>query len=281
MKSIITNIKNLNINTNILAIILYLCGIVGILVFFLFVVLALRKKTKASSILSIFMLILSIGLLGSGTYFKIMYDKKNPPKNIVQNDNTDSQQLSQQNEKKEASIDNLKFNYNLSSFDSNTKHANMTIKNSSDSIFNGQVKINFLNSGKQLIDSTNFTIRNLLPNKSYSPDALISSEVTTIEYEFKGTFSEEDIKNIPYSISQISTGNKFIRINVSVNDTSKNHLEQICNELAFENSDTNCNGLLVYFYPENKSSANLNFEDLVADYYLNNLTKTSTFTYYK
>ena len=280
MKSILTNIKNLNINNNILAIILYLCGIVGILVFFLFVILALRKKTRASSILSIFMLILSIGLLGSGTYFKIKYDKQNPPANVVKDTNS-IQSLQQTNEKKEASIDNLKFKYNLSSFDNNTQHANMTIKNSSNSVFNGQVKVNFLDSSRQLVESMDLSIKNLVPKKSYSPDALVSSSVTTIEYEFKGTFSEKDIEDIPYSISKISTGNKFVRINVSVSDTSKNHLEQICNELALENSSTNCNGLLVYFYPENKGSTKLNFDDLIADYYLNNISKTSSFTYYK
>ncbi len=270
-----------NINMNILALILYLCGIIGILVFFLFIILALRKKTKASLTLSIVLLFLSMGLLGSGSYFKIRYDKENPPANtIVQNHNTSNQSSNETLSEKKPSIEDLKFNYNLSSFDSNTKQANMTIKNSSESIFNGQVEVDFLNSSDQLINSMTLQVKDLVPNKTYSPDVLVSSDITTLEYKFSGTFSENNIKEIPYTINQMSTGNKFIRINVSVNNTSKNHLEQICNEIAFENSDADFNGLLVYFYPENCPSNNLNFNDLVADYYLNNITKTSTFTYY-
>lgn len=273
----------LNTNMNLISIILYLCGIVGIFIFFLFIVLAIKKQTKASTVLSVLMLILSIILLGSGCFLKITYNKKHPQpvaNAVIDQAKKDNENLNQTSENKKASIDDLKFEYTLSSYDSKNQTANMTIKNNSNAVFNGHVKVSFLDSSKQIINSLKLNIKNLIPNKTFSPDAFVSSNVSTIEYSFSGNFTEETLDQVPYSISKVSTGNKFIRINVTVNDTSKDHLEQVCNTLAADNSGDEINGLLVYFYPENVSSNQLNFDNIIADYYLNNVNKTSKFTYY-
>jgi len=270
---------NMNFNMNLISIILYLCGILGILVSFLFIILAIKKNTKASSVLVVIMFLLSIILLGTGTCLKLIEHKKNPPKEVIA-ENTTSNRSTEIIDKTEPSYDDLKFSYKLaSSYNSSKKNANITIKNTSDYMFSGEVTLDFTDSNNQSLDSLTLKIKNLLPKKSYNPDALVSSAVLNINYSFDGKFDSIENVPVPYSISKISTGNNFARINVLVDDTSQGHLEQICNVIAGEYTNTALNGLLIYFYSSN-ASGDLNFENAVADYYLDTNTNTSKFTYY-
>lgn len=267
----------MNFNMNLIAIILYLCGILGILISFLFIILAIKKNTKASSVLVFIMFLLSIVLLITGTCFKLIDRKKNPPKEVIAT-NTASNTKDEISDKKEPSYADLKFSYKLtSSYNNSKKHASIDIKNTSDYMFSGEITLDFTDSNNQSLDSLTLKIGNILPKKSYNPDVIVDSEVLNIDYSFDGKFDNIENVQVPYTISKIATGNNFVRINVIVDDTSQGHLEQICNLIASEYTNTTYDGLLIYFYPSNVSES-LNFENAVADYYLD--TNSSKFTYY-
>lgn len=269
----------INFNVHLISLLLYGCGILGILISFLFIFLAMKKNTKASSMLVVIMFVLSITLLASGTCLKLV-DRKKSSSNDIAIENTNSQNNLESIESNEPSYDDLRLTYKLgSSYNDSQKSANITIKNSSDSIFSGEVNLDFTNLDGQNLDSLTLKIKDLLPKKSYTSDAIVSNQVSKIKYSFSGEFNNNENTQSHYSISKISTGNNFVRINVLVNDTSKDHLEQICNVIASEYMNTNFEGILIYFYSENASN-DLNFENVVADYYLNISTKTSKFTYY-
>lgn len=269
----------INFNMHLISLILYGCGILGILLSFLFIFLAMKKNTKASSILVVILFILSITLLASGTCFKLI-DRKKSSSNDIVIESSNSENNVQNIESKKTSYDDLKLTYKLgSSYNDSQKSASITIKNSSDSIFSGEVNLDFTDLNDNNLDSLTLKIKNLLPKKSYTSDAIVSNQVSKIKHTFSGNFSNSENVQSNYSISKISTGNNFVRINVLVNDTSKNHLEQICNVIASEYMNTNFEGILIYFYSEG-ASKDLNFENVIADYYLNISTKTSKFTYY-
>lgn len=269
----------INFNMHLISLILYGCGILGILVSFLFIFLSMRKSTKASSILVVIMFVLSVILLASGTCIKLV-DRKNSSSNDIVEESLNSENNFESIESKEPSYDDLTLTYKLgSSYDDSQKSASITIKNSSDSTFSGEINLDFTDINDQNIDSLTLKIKNLLPKKSYTSDAIVSNQVSKIKHSFSGEFNSSETAESHYSISKVSTGNNFVRINVLVNDTSKNHLEQICNVIASEYMNTDFEGILIYFYSEN-ASKDLNFEDIVADYYLNISTKTSKFTYY-
>ena len=269
----------INFNMHLISLLLYGCGILGILISFLFIFLAMKKNTKASSILVVIMFILSITLLTSGTCFKLA-DRKKSSSNDIAIENINSENNLENTESNEPSYDDLKLTYKLgSSYNDSQKSASITIKNSSDSMFSGEVNLDFTDLNDQNLDSLTLKIKNLLPKKSYTSNALVDSNVSKIDYSFSGEFNNSENAQSPYSISKVSTGNNFVRINVLVNDTSKDHLEQICNVIASEYINTNFEGILIYFYSENASD-DLNFENAVADYYLNISTKSSKFTYY-
>ena len=269
----------INFNMHLFSLILYGSGILGILISFLFIILAIKKNTKTSSVLVVIMFVLSITLLTSGTCFKLV-DRKKSSSNDIVIENLNSENNLKSIESKKPSYDDLKLNYKLgSSYNDSQKSANITIKNSSDSTFSGEINLDFISLNDQNLDSLTLKVKNLLPKKSYTSDAIVNNQVSKIKYSFSGEFNNSENIQSPYSISKISTGNNFVRINVLVNDTSKDHLEQICNVIASEYMNTNFKGILIYFYSEN-ASKDLNLENVVADYYLNISTKTSKFTYY-
>ena len=82
----------INFNVHLISLLLYGCGILGILLSFLFIFLAMKKNTKASSMLVVIMFVLSITLLASGTCLKLV-DRKKSSSNDIAIENANSQKI--------------------------------------------------------------------------------------------------------------------------------------------------------------------------------------------
>ena len=217
---------------NLLPIILYLIGVVGIIISLLLIVFAIKRGAKSSLNLVGIVFLLSIILISAGT--GITFFKKE----------SSFEQVETQIKVTEASIDDLNFQYKLYSLGSSTnKNAEMTINNNSDSIFNGEIKLTFTDSSQTVTDTLSLPIKNFMPNTSYKPTALVSSNAVNLDYSFSGKFDTNIDKNIPqYDLSL-------------------------------------CDGFLIYFYPSTEN-VNVNFNDAIGDFHLDNVSKKSKLIIY-
>ena len=264
---------------NLLPMILYLIGIIGIIISLLLIVLAIKRGSKSSLSLISIVFLLSIFLMSAGGGINFLKNMQIPDESTEEI----SSQPEPENEEvkaKEASIDDLKFEYKLASLgSSSTKNAEITIDNKSDSVFNGEIKLTFKNSSNSVTDTLVLPIKNFMPSTSYKPKALVSSDADNVDYSFSGTFDDNIDQNIPFSIKKITVGNNFFRFDVTTDDTSSQNLKNICDQFSNEYDSSLCDGFLIYFYPSN-SSENVNFNDAVGDFYVDNISHKSTLIIY-
>lgn len=270
---------------NLISMILYGTGLVGMIISLVLTFVSISKSSKISFVLIGCTFILSLLLIGGGTFITLKTIKSNnlnPPTS-----NTDNTVSVTENNKdilaennKTASTDDLRFQCK---FDKSTtmpqKNASITIENRSDSVFNGEIKLNFTDSSNQTTDTMVIPVKNLMPKSSYSPKILVDSSASNADYSFSGAFDKKSEMNIPYTIKKISIGNNTFRFDVSVKDTSYSNLQSISNEFLSQYPSNTCNSFLIYFYPSDKGNIS-NFNDVVADFYLNypdNVAKLTTY----
>ena len=265
---------------NILPIILYMIGLLGIVISLILVVLAIKKGTRSSLSLIVAIFLLSIFLMTSGTgvmFLKNMSDSyEQSPEEISYQPINKEEELSI----KEASTDDLKFQYKLTSLGNlSGKNAEITIDNKSDSVFNGEIKLIFTDSSNQITDTLILPIKNLMPRTSYNTTALVSDDAANVEYSFLGTFDKNIDKNVPFTIKKITVGNNSFRFDVATDDISSQNLKNICDQFSDQYNSDLCDGFLIYFYPS-ESSEQLNFSNAVGDFYLDNTSKKSKLIIY-
>lgn len=262
---------------NLLPIILYLIGVVGIIISLLLIVFAIKRGAKSSLNLVEIVFLLSIILISAGT--GITFFKKESSFDQVETQ-LSTQPIDKEIKVIEASIDDLNLQYKLYSLGSSTnKNAEMIINNNSDSIFNGEIKLTFTDSSQTVTDTLSLPIKNFMPNTSYKPTAIVSSNAVNLDYSFSGKFDTNIDKNIPFTIKKITFGNKFFRFDVSVEDTSSQNLKNICNQFAAQYDLSLCDGFLIYFYPSTEN-VNVNFNDAIGDFHLDNVSKKSKLIIY-
>lgn len=269
---------------NLISIILYGIGLVGIIISLVLTFTSINKSNKISFILIGCTFVLSLLLIGGGSYIT-MNSLKNSDKTILTANNDDSisdsenKDTSQENVK-EASTDDLIFKYK---FDKSTnmpqKGASITIENRSDSVFSGEIKLNFTDSSNEITDSLVIPVKNLMPKSSYLPKVLVSNTASNANYSFSGNFDDKADKNIPYTIKKVSIGNNTFRFDISVQDTSYANLQSISNEFMKEYDSSTCSSFLVYFYPADKGDIS-SFDDAIADLHVNYSDNTSKLTPY-
>ncbi len=263
---------------NLLPLILYSIGIIGIILSLIFIIFSIKRGGHASLSLIIAAFLLSISLMGAGSGILFLQHMKVPD----DSDNIEVGDSSEQSSTKnaEASIDNLKFEYNLaSSGNSIGKYAEITIDNNSDSVFNGKINLTFLDSSQKVTNTLVLPIKNLMPNSTYNPNALVSNSASNIEYSFSGNFDKNIDTSIPFTIKKITFGNNFFRFDVITDDASPQNLKNICDQFSSEYNSSLCDGFLIYFYSSN-SSEKLNFNDALGDFYLDNSTQKSNLVLY-
>lgn len=269
---------------NLISIILYGTGLVGVIISLVLTFLSISKDNKISFALIGCTFILSLLLIGGGTFITLNSIKsnslnatnsniENPVSNTETNDKLDGKD-------KKASTDDLKFQCK---FDKTTnmpqKNASITIENKSDSVFNGEIKLNFTDSSKQTTDTMVIPIKNLMSKSSYSPKVLVNSTASNADYSFSGTFDEKPVNTVPYTVKKISVGNNTFRFDVSVKDTSYSNLQSISNEFTKDYPSSSCSSFLIYFYPSDKGDVS-SFDDAIGDFYLNysdNVSKLTTY----
>lgn len=257
---------------------LYLIGIVGIIISLVLLVFAIKRNTNYSLSLIAAVFLLSIFLMASGT--GIIFLKNMHPADELIEETLSSQPINEEIKVKEASFDDLKFQYTLaSSGNSANKNAQITIDNKSNSVFNGEIKLTFTDSSNQITNTLMLPIKNLMPSSSYNPTALVDNNAVNVEYSFSGTFNNDIDRSIPFTIKKITVGNNVFRFDVAVDDTSPQNLKKICYEFSNEYNSDLCDGFLIYFYPSS-SSEKLNFNNAAADFYLDNTTKKSKLIIY-
>lgn len=265
---------------NLLPIFLYLIGIVGIVISLILVVFAIKKGVPSSLSLIIIIFLLSIFLMATGTGITFLKHMQ-----ISSEQSTEeilSETINEDIKVEETSIDDLKFQYKLTSLglgNVSSKNAEITINNKSDRVFNGEIKLTFTDSSNQVTDTLVLPIKNFMPSTSYKPTALVSNNTTNVEYSFLGAFDENIDQNVPFTIKKITVGNKFFRFDVATDDTSSQNLKNICDQFSNQYDSNLCDGFLIYFYPSG-SSEKLNFNNAVGDFYLNNITKKSKLILY-
>lgn len=263
---------------NLFPIFLYLIGIVGIVISLVLVVLAIKKGARSSLSLIGIIFLLSIFLMATGT--GITFLKHMQISSEQSTEEISSEPINEEIKIKEASIDDLKFQYKLtSSGDSSSKNAEITIDNKSDCVFNGEIKLTFTDSSNQVTDTVVLPIKNFIPSTSYKPTALVSNNATNVEYSFSGTFDENIDQSVPFTIKKITVGNKFFRFDVAADDTSSQNIKNICDQFSNQYDSNLCDGFLIYFYPSD-SSEKLNFNNTVGDFYLDNITNKSKLIIY-
>lgn len=263
---------------NLLPIILYLIGILGIIISLVLIIFAIKKNARSSLSLIFAVFLLSIFLMASGT--GVIFLKNVKPIDGPEEDTLSSQPINQEIKVKEASFDDLKFQYKLaSSGTGSSKNAKITIDNKSNSVFNGEIKLTFTDSSNQITNTIVLPIKNFMPSSSYSPTALVDNNAVNVDYSFSGTFNNDIDQSVPFTIEKITVGNNVFRFDVAVDDTSSQNLKNICDQFSNEYNSDLCNGFLIYFYPSS-SSEKLNFNNAIADFYLDNTTKKSKFIIY-
>lgn len=265
---------------NLLPIILYGVGIVGIILAIILMILALKQNTKSSIILILIVFFLSLVLLCVGTVLTLM--RKSTSERTSE---TPVKVIEETYTKKSPSYEDLSFMYKLDSSNNlSKKSVSMQINNNSSSIFSGEVNLNFVNPSNQTTNSLVLPIKNLMPSSSYSPNALVNQDASDATYNFSGTFNENiSDSSLPYTIQKVAVGNNFFRFDVVCDDISQVHLQSICNEFSNEYTKNLCDGFLIYFYSTEasiKDSNISNFQNAVADYYLNNVDNKSQFKVY-
>lgn len=263
---------------NLLPIILYLIGIVGIIISLILLIFAIKKNVRSSLSMIAAVFLLSLFLMASGT--GIVFLRNIEPNDKPVEETLSSQPINTEINVKEASTDDLKFQYKLASSGNDlNKNAQITIDNKSDSVFNGEIKLTFTDSSNSITNTLVLPINNFMPSSSYNPTAIVDNNAVNVEYSFSGKFSNDIDKSIPFIIKKITVGNNIFRFDVAVDDTSSQNLKNICNQFSNEYNSDLCDGFIIYFYPST-SSENINFNDAVADFYLDNTTHKSNFIFY-
>lgn len=264
---------------NLLPMILYLLGIIGIIISLLLIVLAIKRGAKSSLNLISIVFLLSVLLMCSGAginFLKNMQISDESTKEI----SSHLEPINEEVKTKEASINDLQFNYKLAyTGSSSTKNAEITIDNKSDCVFNGEIKLTFKSSSNSVTDTLVLPIKNFMPSTSYKPKALVSSSADNVDYSFSGTFDDQIDENIPFSIKKITVGNNFFRFDVTTDDASSQNLQNICDQFSNEYDSSLCDGFLIYFYPST-SSENINFNDAIGDFYVDNISHKSKLIIY-
>ena len=268
---------------NLLPIILYLLGIVGIVISLILIVFAIKKGKRSSLSLILATFLLSIFLMASSSGITFLQNMNISSEESTEEQSTEeisTQPINKEINVKEALIDDLKVEYKLtSSRNTSGKHAEIVIENKSDSIFNGEIKIIFEDSNNQITDTLILPIKNFMPSTSYKPTALVSGNAANVEYSFSGTFNKDIDTSIPFTIRKITMGNNFFRFDVATDDISSQNLKNICDQFANQYGSNLCDGFLIYFYPSS-SSEKSNFNNAVGDFYLDNISTKSKLTIY-
>ncbi|MBE6062288.1 MAG: hypothetical protein E7207_01705 [Clostridium butyricum] len=261
---------------NLISIILYGTGVVGVIIALILTFMSI-SKTQISFVLIGSTFVLSLLLIGSGTFFILHSIKSNTSdKADLAINNTD---LGNEN-KKTASIDDLKFKCELPvATNASQKKASITIENRSDSVFNGKINLNFTDSSNNTTDSLEIPINNLMPKSSYSPKILVSGSASNSNYSFSGIFDSIKKNNVPYTVKKIFIGNNSYRFDISVKDTSHSNLQNISNEFMSKYTSNICNSFLIYFYPSDKGD-NSNLNEAIGDFYYDYSSNTSKLTIY-
>ena len=271
---------------NTFSLILYGVGVVGIIICLVLTFASISKSGQASFMVIGSILLFSLLLIGIGTFFTLNPLDLSDDTETTISDNSDTMVPATENKDalpekiKTASIDDLKFQCKFDkSSNMSQKGASITIENRSDSVFNGDVKLNFTDSSSQSTDSLTLPVKNLMPKSSYGSKVLVDKSADKADYSFSGTFDEKVDKNIPYTVKKISMGNNIFKFDVSVQDTSPSNIQGISNEFMREYSSSTCSGFLIYFYPPDKGNVS-SFDDAIADFYVDYKSNTSKLTTY-
>ncbi|WP_244833729.1 hypothetical protein [Clostridium sp. BJN0001] len=255
----------------------FICAII-FLISVILVALSIKWKNRTFRIISIFILFSSFVLAGAGIGSEFIFNKYIKP-------NIEKKQTIQHEETatiSDPSVDDLKCSYKILGSDNQyKKNAEVTIKNNTDSIFTGNIKLDFLDNDGSTVTSITLPVTNLIPNKSSKNNAIVDKSSSKIKYTFTGDFIDADensLKNY-YEISNISASDNYLRFDIVTSDTSDKNLNRISNEFKSKYNQTLCNSFILYFYKNADKSKN-NLNNSIADFYCDNTSSKSLLSKY-
>lgn len=262
-----------------ISLILYSGGVLGICLCIVLLGTSFHKRNKFFSFITLLMIFLSVSALGFGTVTTLI-DKHTDSKNTTtlaktQNTNetpsTSKEELSTNKDDKEASFDDLNFQYKIKN---NQCYINIT--NNSSKIFNGSIELTFLDSNNSTVSTAALPISNLLPEKESSYTIETLNTTHTLNYDFKGNFTDEKDNNVGYTITSMGVGNGYIRFEIAPDKNDVDSLKNICANLKNTYNKDLCKGFIVYFVNTDATTLDTSF----AEYFRNNESTTSDLVTY-
>lgn len=255
---------------NYFTLILYVSGLLGTCLSIILIGLQFYKKNKLSSILTLFISLLSILVLGTGTTFSII-DKKNSTE--ISNISTNAINTNTINKETKTpaskSSEELDFEYNIKS-----KETYSTISNNSKETFNGIVNLNVLDSNSIILSTKSISVENLLPNSIANHNFETIGNSSSIIYNFQGEFSNNFTSD--YSIKSASYGKDYMKFVIIPKDSKTETLKNICKEFKEKYNITSTKGFIIYFVTTEGSD----FDSAYAEYYRNNENPISNLLIY-
>lgn len=261
----------------------FICAVIFLIAIVL-IALSIKGKNKTLGIISVFILFCSFVLAGSGIGSEFVFNKYIQP-GIEKKQQAQKEQTAKTNTEKSETpeISDLKCSYKiLGSSSDYKKNAEVTIKNNTDSIFSGNIKLDFLDNNGNVVTSISLPVTNLIPNKSSKNNTIIDKNSSKMNYTFSGEFTKDDgnsLNNSDYQISNITASDNYFRFDIVTSDTSDANLNKIANEFKSKYNQSLCNSFILSFH-KNASKNKNNFNDSVADYYCDNVSGKSLLSKY-
>lgn len=259
---------------------LYIGGVLGICLCIILLGTKFHKRNKFFSFITLLMIFLSVTVLGFGTITTLI-DKRENKKNTTTLSNTQqlsetlsssSDNLSTNKDDKKASFDDLDFQYKIKN-----SQCYINITNNSSKIFNGNIELTFLDSNNSKISTNTLPISNLSPKKESSYTIQTLNNTNTVNYQFKGNFTDSKDNNVGYTIASMGIGNGYIRFEIIADKGDINSLKNICANLKNTYNRNLCKGFIVYFVNPESTSLDTSY----AEYFRNNESTTSDLVTYK
>lgn len=249
------------------SLILYVIGILGIFFSVLLIGFKIHKKNKILSISTLLIIFLSLISVGIGTIFNLIDKKSNPTSaNAI---TVDKDKKKENNKETNLNTDQLTLKYNLSD-----SRAFITITNITDSVFNGNINLNFFDKDNKKICTKTLPVKNLLPN-SDTNYTLNVENAEKLTYTFSGDFKDKNDTDINYSIKSIGIGGNYYRFDVIPINKDEKTIKSICDEFNTIYNSEMCSGFLIYFVSENND-----FDSSYIEYYCdydNNIVKLTKY----
>lgn len=261
---------------------LYIGGVLGICLCIIMLGSKFHKKNKFFSFITLLMIFISVSALGFGTITTLIDKRANSGNTVAEEKtqdtnetpSTSTEELStskDNKDSKEASYDDLNLEYKI-----NNSECYIKISNNSKQVFNGNIEIKFLDANNSQVSTATLPISNLLPEKqsSYSLQAL--STAHTLNYEFKGNFSDSKDDSVGYTITSMGAGSGYIRFEIAADKNDVNSLKNICSNFKNTYNRNLCKGFIIYFVNTETDALDTSY----AEYFRNNESTTSDLVTY-